>query len=125
MTNLIERIARAKAARCYAERLKRRADDLCVVEAVERDWRRFAADIRETLEALREPSEAMIDAGWDAVEGAFAVDLPVDPATYWRAMIDQVLRDESHRPGPMPAGPSRSPAMIPRHAAVPHSAKAH
>ena len=122
MTSLIERIARAKAARCHAERLKRRADDLCVVEAVERDWRRFAADIRETLEALREPSEAMIDAGWDAVEGAFAVDLPVDPATYWRAMIDEALRVE---PCGLGAGPARPPGALALRRAVPCSAKAH
>lgn len=71
MTTMIERVARAIA--------KYQAGD-------EEDWRGFLPHARLAIAAMREPTEAMENAG-------YAVGYEEAPNSYYEAMIDAALAD--------------------------------
>lgn len=55
----------------------------------------FREEVRAVLEAIREPDEAMLDAGGHS-DGTLPIseyECKVFPAVIWRAMIDELLRD--------------------------------
>jgi hypothetical protein len=61
-------------------------------------WRHAA---RTAIEALREPTEAMIEAAekWDSpYEGESGI--PADAETHWQAMIDAALKPSNARANP-------------------------
>ena len=79
MTEMVERVARALAARkCglvkdpYGERLP---DDL---------WQQCIPDARAAIEAMREPTDKMLDAG---------PPFPYMDKGVWQAMIDAALSE--------------------------------
>jgi len=47
---------------------------------------------RTVMEALRKPSEVMLDAGWDAGAGRFETPPTVEAA--WSAMVDAALEEK-------------------------------
>lgn len=53
---------------------------------------------RKSLSTIREPSQAMIDAGAKKVRGGSATDCA---AATWRAMVDEMLRQPEERPQPV------------------------
>ncbi len=81
--SMIERVARAM----WDANLKSGSSEFCSpweseTEALRADWRSFA---RAAIEAMREPTGAMVDAGYAA--SAEAEDI----GTTWPAMIDEAL----------------------------------
>lgn len=86
MTTIIERAARAVAEKLNADAMAmpgKRATDADVVRAV--------------LQAIREPSEGMVEAAEDTREpcesgGYYSEDLP-SPDIVWKAMIDAALEE--------------------------------
>ena len=55
----------------------------------------YRRQVRAVLEAVREPDEAMLDAGGNS-DGTLPInegECKVFPAVIWRAMIDAMLRD--------------------------------
>lgn len=90
MSEMIERVARAaydKMVRCSGsnpdEELNRWDNQLA---ALREDWR---AAMIAAIQAMGEPTEAMVDAGGDTpmVDGDGH-----DPKEVWRAMIDEALK---------------------------------
>lgn len=54
-------------------------------------WRLYLPQARAAVEALREPSEGMVEAGWGV---APVYDDPAtSPGVYFTAMIDHVLKE--------------------------------
>ena len=89
MTEMIERICRVKAAKHYAQRFGKPETDPHVVANVESNWNIFAADVRETIEAMREPTDDM-----KAVEGVhwgYGCHVCGGVKEGWQAMIDEAL----------------------------------
>ncbi len=55
-------------------------------------WRLFISEARTAVAAMREPTEAMLDAGGSALSGMTFNDYPrKQDAALWQAMIDAVL----------------------------------
>lgn len=78
MSEMVERVARAiQATRGPRENWDR------VTPATRDLW---MADARAAIEAMREPTEAMTDAGWRRIEERD------DAAENWRMMIDAALK---------------------------------
>lgn len=72
--NMIEKVARAIA-------LSNRAPD-------SDDWPVYVNDAKAAIEAMREPTEVMVEDGQDArLDGGGYYDV-------WRAMIDAALRED-------------------------------
>lgn len=74
--SMIERVARAIAKGEYGENV----DDV---------WHTCIDDARAAIEAMREPTEAMLDAGYGAEPTGAALVAP------WEAMIDAALAEQS------------------------------
>ncbi len=53
-------------------------------------WENYVAVARASIAAMREPTEAMIDAAWDNGRN----DFECDPITTFPAMIDAALKDD-------------------------------
>jgi hypothetical protein len=90
MSEMVERICRAKAAKHYAKRFGKPETDPHVLANVEGNWNIFAGEVRETIAAMREPTRAMLKAE------------NVHPSCHmcgghlegWQAMIDAALKDD-------------------------------
>lgn len=87
---MIERVARAM----WARNLERGAGEYCApwddeTEVLREDWRSFA---RAAIEEMRDPSDAMRDAGNDTCESGRGDDNPI---AVWRVMIDAALSTPS------------------------------
>lgn len=54
-------------------------------------WQRFVKDARVAIEAMREPTKAMIEAGW-------ADALAEDAGATWKSMIDAALSEKPLAP---------------------------
>jgi hypothetical protein len=61
MSEMIERGARALATKHYVNRFGRPEDDAIVVGNVDANWHIFSEDSRTVIDAMREPTEAMIN----------------------------------------------------------------
>lgn len=87
---MIERICRAKAAKHYAKRFHKPEADEHVQANVEGNWTVYIADVRETIEAMREPTEAMINSPMARCynDGPYAVK---EVGRIYSAMIDAAL----------------------------------
>jgi len=61
----------------------------------ERDWERFLPQAQAVLQAIREPSEPMVEAGAEIVRNVHAEEsseaFASDAANTWRFMIDAAL----------------------------------
>ena len=94
MTEMIERICRIKAAKHYAKRFGKPETDEHVLANVESNWNIYAADVRDTIEAMREPTQAMVDNG----NYRTSVSAAENTRSTWRAMIDAALPPADRQP---------------------------
>ena len=92
MSEMIERGARALAAKHYAKRFNRPADDPNVVGNVHANWNIFADDARTVIEAMREPTQEMCMAADALDEVSKGVLITPIPYRAWEAMIDEALK---------------------------------
>ncbi len=83
--NIVERAAKALWNRREAEIVASHGTRSRGSAGIAADWKRTIEDVHTVIAALREPSEAMIEAG-DEDTGGWA-----DAADIWRAMIDCLL----------------------------------
>ena len=95
--SMIERVARAIAAVHIAE-VKGTDCEPVVAERVESRWMSYREEARAAIAAMREPTEAMVDAGY-ACDGTTTYDATAFCETHWRAMIDAALAEGA---GPEP-----------------------
>jgi hypothetical protein len=79
---MIEKVARA-LAKVYARGTG--DDEVAANRYADSFWRKFKDDARAAIEAMREPTDAMLGAG----EG----ETHDDPAPVWAAMIDRALSE--------------------------------
>ncbi|HJU04964.1 MAG TPA: hypothetical protein VJ692_07390 [Nitrospiraceae bacterium] len=56
MSGMVERVCRIKAAKHYAKRFGKPETDEHVKANVDANWNIFVADVRETVEAMRQPT---------------------------------------------------------------------
>lgn len=81
MTTMIERVARAQAEVIFGKGCPLDDDDY--VRA------------RAAIEAMREPTDAMVDAGFDAGDDTVqGYSENADPQDTWQAMIDAALNEQ-------------------------------
>lgn len=81
--------------------IRRAAEALAKIaaDAEEEAWKRYVPTVRTVLEALNDPTATMIDAGNEAMRGAWADRGLVAPpvagdaavAAAWEAMLDRLL----------------------------------
>ncbi len=94
---IIERAARELAQQAEKYRPHNTAPAMIPPEP-ELDWEAFVPQVQAVLRATREPSEAMVQAGdvadYECTEGISMLQLGIDPAIVWQAMIDAALGDE-------------------------------
>jgi hypothetical protein len=98
MSEMVELVARHLAAKHYADRFGRPADDPYVMLNANACWSNFAGTARAAIDAMREHTEAMLDAGtaalWDACFGSDPGWLPGSKANeVWQEMIDAALTE--------------------------------
>lgn len=97
MSEMVEKVARAMAWRTLTEGRAATTSAGKLDAAMELDtpmvgetglvpyWRTFIPDARAAIQAMREPTKAMVLAGYDDGE-------PTDCAAHWRSMIDEALK---------------------------------
>lgn len=89
-TEIVERVARAIAcARWNVPTEPVEAEELR--QFVEDHWRHYEPKARAALAAMREPTQAMTDIGWEHIPHRYCSGEDVGNA--WQAMIDAALRD--------------------------------
>jgi hypothetical protein len=102
MSEMVERVARALCADALADMppiLDYSTADFAAAKAavVDERWVEFTHESRIAIEAMREPTEAMIRAGGNKVSGTPGYFLPddyVEEATeIYQAMIDAALEE--------------------------------
>lgn len=90
--SLIERVARALCAAHYAARFAKPRDDAHVQNNVDGNWHLYILSARAAIEAMREPTEAMVKEG---ILGGYGWEeckcFLTDPTEVWRTMIDAAL----------------------------------
>ena len=117
-TTMVDRVARALYAESDWALSDKRGGHV--------GWKDFRDDARAAIQAMREPSDAMLRAGFrnnrhvnsapcDRATCIGAVTMPADQA--WRAMIDAALAEEPPRPATAEAaggkvGPGASPMRV-------------
>lgn len=90
---MVERVARALCARHYADRFSKPVDDPHVQRNVAGNWALFADDACIAIEAMRDPTPAMLadpaveDASFGAPIHGYLVDVP----KLWAALITAAL----------------------------------
>ncbi|MFM9829715.1 MAG: hypothetical protein ACKVOB_13400 [Sphingomonas sp.] len=95
MTDL-ERLAAAMRAHDLARIGLGKGDWNHLCGATQQQWLDAA---RAVLTALREPSNAVLDAGADNLVGSVDDDWRGDALIIWRAMIDTILSETEPSPG--------------------------
>jgi N-methylhydantoinase B/oxoprolinase/acetone carboxylase alpha subunit len=88
MSDMIERVARAISA--HYVRLSG-GDSPIFDELTEGERDDLRAEARAAIEVMREPTEAMCDAGGTEVWDRYEDDYPEGAAAAWRKMIDAAL----------------------------------
>lgn len=89
MNEMIERVAKAMFRALDADpRFIERAD----LTPGHPAWKQYCCQARAAITAMREPTEAMIDA-WVSLYNTNPMHVDVMPGDYWRAMIDTALID--------------------------------
>lgn len=98
MSEMIERVAKAIRSELLRQGVLYESPELGANDlmfACEGDVADLGSVVRATIEAMREPTEAMFEAGWDATDIASHPDQHPDdvdnPAVCWSAMIDAAL----------------------------------
>lgn len=97
MSSMIERVARGLARRAWPKftakdvpfiqyNMAGGADRYC-----DECWSYYAADARAAIEAMREPTKAMIEAGWADAQAE-------DAGATWKSMIDAALAEPAPKP---------------------------
>ena len=66
-----------------------RAIALDVGDSPDLDWKDWVSEARAVLEAIREPSASMIEAGFHARE--YGMTIAEGSIATWQAMIDEIL----------------------------------
>lgn len=86
MNEMVERVARALAARHYALRFAAATTDEIVLKNVDANWQMFDMEAITAIKAMREPTETMSDAADNWGRGARE-----DWSEAYRVMIDAAL----------------------------------
>lgn len=93
----IESGARTLAARHYANRFGQPLDSYIVQLNVEANWRDYAGEADAVIQAIREPSGTMREAGAAAGDFAYsgndALHHNIEAQSVWHAMIDAALAE--------------------------------
>lgn len=84
---IIETAARALCRAEFAHRFGPRA--VLSENYLDRQWGQHVAQARAAIQAIREPDDAMLAAGWRC-QGSNA------PGSIWKAMIDSLLTVDPH-----------------------------
>ena len=82
MSEMLEQVSRALAAKHYAERLALPVDDRSVVDLVNDHWRLFSATAYDAVKAMRSPTQRMLN----------MADRSQGPLGIWLDMIDEALK---------------------------------
>lgn len=95
MNEMVERVARAICTEQPGCKIGGRSpDDRNTLRGTPL-WMSFASEARAAIAALREPTEAMIDAAWPLVADSLGADRAASreiATAVWIAMIDQALK---------------------------------
>lgn len=94
MTTMIEKVARALAAKHYADRFSKAANDEHVNMNVDGNWPIFTDDAKVAIQAMREPSEKVLDAGlmvFCELDGVCSSEFVLNEVH--KAMIDAALKE--------------------------------
>lgn len=92
---MVERVARRLCRRFHLAGYGGEISDAIaryIEVSVEHDWHKWADDARVAIEAIREPTEAMMDVGGEARWRSPIRD-PDNVREIWRAMIDASLSE--------------------------------
>lgn len=107
MSEMVERVARAM---CRQHNLDGFGLDITeddhitryVNNTVDKEWPKWSREARAAIEAMREPTDAMLDAACDGlvdpdgnpvdVDCSFRADLRADAKTEWQDVIDAALK---------------------------------
>jgi hypothetical protein len=89
---MVERVCRQLATKHYAKRFGKPTDDPHVQMNVDGNWNIFEDDVRATMEAMREPTDALLGVGEEAAFPGFAQGAYTGTIDrIYRAMIDAAL----------------------------------
>jgi hypothetical protein len=75
--SMVEKVARAICERHYSKRFNKTIDHIHVQMNVKANWTDFVQDARAAIEAMREPSPAMMEAFWEAGSESWGGTNPV------------------------------------------------
>ena len=82
--DMVERVARAI---CLAHAIDSGYSRGCAEASVDVEWKAWVVEARAAIAAMREPTEEMVDAGWQTSDDVVWMALK----EAWPAMIDAAL----------------------------------
>lgn len=88
MSEMVERVARAL---CVADGCDPDHESADPIDTGIKLWTRYVRDASAAIEAIREPTKAMIQAAYDS---SLDDDERFDAHEIWQAMIDEALKPE-------------------------------